>query len=253
MKARSQLAIFAHAFSSEDVSILFVAQEVFRILTSLCEVDDLFLYPVHTNGSRDELIDLAIVDAEYIAKLILDTERNEITQHEGEPKPTINYKRVNGGFSFNAKYLLGDETAFYINIGKGFSVDGVSISGFNRSIEFSYSWYKTLLYKIVECFNPFFATVKLSNQQSNVFYNQMNIKYPIGWITYFSDSYEFCIPEDLEGVDYDLLEGGKYLCSSNIDFMKDKAAYYSNQAKLERIINEIKERIPGFIKQEVNS
>ncbi len=249
VKAKSLLSIFTHSNSTRNVSISDVSKEVFRVLHWLAKYDEIFLKPVHFNGSRESPLDLNQNTTDDIGQLILNSEWNEITKHEGVGNPTLHYTRVNDGFSFNAKFYHGDQKAFYINIGLGYLVNGISISSFNENVEFEYSWYREVLYRIVEIMNPFYATVKLSNQPSNIFYKEMNIKYPIGWITYFSDNYEICIPNDLEEVRYEFVEGGKYLYTSDEDFMKDKEAYFGYREKLKRIITEIKDRVPEFSKE----
>ncbi len=248
-KAKSLLSIFAHSNTTRNVSIVYVAEQVYRILIELSEIDSIFLHPIHYNGSKETFLNLNNNSAEEIGNLILNSEWNEITKHEGEKKPTLQYKRSNSGFSFNAKFLVENQPAFHISIGIGYnSKGGISISSFNKNIEFDYAWYRAILIKIVEVFSPYFATVKLSNQPSNIFYNEMNIKYPIGWITYFSDAYDICIPDNLAEVRYEFVDGGKYLYTSDEDFMKDKDSYFGNREKLQRIITELKERVPEFMK-----
>lgn len=249
-KAKNLLSIFAHSNRTCNVSINYVAEQVYSILRELSEVDSIFLHPTHYNGSKETRLNLNDSSIEDIAKLILNSEWNEITKHEGVKKPTLEYIRVESGFSFNAKYSQEDQDAFHISIGIGYQVDGISISNFNKSVEFDFNWYKEVLYKVVQSFKPFFATVKLSNQPSNIFYNEMNIKYPIGWITYFSDAYDICIPDDLEEVRYEFVKDGKFLYTSDEDFMKDKEAYFGNREKLQRIITELKDRVPEFIKSD---
>ena len=249
MKAKSHLSILAYSIPSEGVSIIEAARKVVVILKALGEIDPIFLFPVHINGKREKSVDVMVDGVEHVAQLILNTEWNEITKHEGEYNPTLNYRRVNGGFGFYAKCLVGKELAFYLNIGLGYSVDGIVIRDFNRSIEYPYDWYKELLYKIVDTMNPFFATVKLDNLQSNKFYKKMNIEYPIGWITYFSDSLKYLFPKKIEETRIDHKEDGLFLITSEEDFMKNKEVYLSNREKLERIISIIKYHVPDLIKQ----
>lgn len=246
-KAKSLLSIFAHSNRTRNVSIYNVAEQVHRILRELSEVDLIFSCPIHYYGSKETYLNLNENSAVDIGRLILDSEWNEITKHEGVKKPTLEYIREDSGFSFNAKFSKEGQDAFHISIGMGYQVDGITISTFQKSLEFGYHCYKDVLYKVVQSFKPFFATVKLSNQPSNIFYNEMNIKYPIGWITYFSDAYEICIPNDLSEVRYEFVERGKFLYTSDEDFMKDKEAYFGNREKLQRIITELKDRVPEFI------
>lgn len=247
-KAKSMLSIIAYAKGSEGISIIEVASEVYRLLKRLGEVDPIFLQPVHFNGSRDKLLDLTAYGEIDIAKMILDTYWSEITEYEFETKPTIYHRRINDGFSFNAKFLKSGQTMFYLNIGIGYKYDGITISEFNKDVYYSYSWYKDVLYKIVESITSFFATVKINNQPFNLFYNEHKIKFPIGWITYFSNEFEPSIPNDLQEVRYEQVQNGNFLYTSDKDFLKDKEAYFGYKEKLNRIIDEIKTRVPEYSK-----
>lgn len=251
MKAKSLLSIISYSNKSIDPSIIDVASKVYHLLKYLSKFDSIFERTHHFNGSKETEIEISNeVTIDKIAQLILNSERNEITQHEGIINPTIYYKRKGGGFSFNSRFLIGSDKRFAFNYGCGYLVDGVSIYNFNKDYEYDYAWYEQIIRRVVDHMNPFFASIYINNQPWNIFYNQMNIKYPIGWITYFSDRLEFNIPDDLNEVKYKFEDGGKFLYTSDEDFMKDKDAYFSNREKLERVINEIKYRVPKFVKED---
>lgn len=249
MKAKSLLSVISYSDRSHDPSIYDVAKKVYQLLIVLKDLDLVFSETVHFHGSMETKISIGSENiVEEIAQLILNSEWNEITKHEGNPNPTVNYKRDGEGFSFNSKFLVHSKQRFAFNYGCGYLTDGVAIYNFNREYEYDFDWYDKLIKCLVKFLNPFYATVKLSNQPSDIFYNEMNIKYPIGWITYFSDAYDICIPDDLAEVRYEFVDNGKYLYTSDEDFMKDKVAYFGNREKLHRIITELKDRVPEFIK-----
>lgn len=249
MKAKSLLSVISYSDRSNDPSIYDVAEKVYQLLNGLTDIDLVFSETVHFNGSKESKINIGSEGSlDEIAQLILNSEWNEITKHEGNPRPTVNYKRKGEGFSFNSRFLEDSKQRFAFNYGCGYLIDGVTFYNFNREYEYDFDWYDKLIKYLVKFLNPFYATVRLSNQPSDIFYNEMNIKYPIGWITYFSDTYDICIPDDLAEVRYEFVEGGKYLYTSDEDFMKDKEAYFGNREKLQRIITELKERVPEFIK-----
>lgn len=251
MKAKSLFSIICQSYKTENPSILDVATKVYLLFKELSEFDSIFNQTIHFNGSKETIVRLDQLNAKNeIAQLILNSEWSEITKYEGTKKPTIGYKRLDNGFSFNSIFYDGSDKRFVFNLGSGYSIDGVSFYNFNREYEYDYEWYEQLIKRLVKILKPFYATVILSNQPTNIFYNQMNIRYPIGWITYFSNTCDVRIPDDLREVRYQFVEEGKYLYTSDQDFMKDKEAYFGNREKLERIITEVKERVPEFSKSD---
>lgn len=249
IKTKSLFSIYAHANNNRVFSIIEAAGEVISVFKQLSEVDKIFIKPVHYSGKKETYLNLEEDTIEDIGHLILKSEWNEITQFEGNKNPTLHYSRGDKGFSFDAHFYVEDRISFYANIGIGYKLNGISISNFNLSNQYEYNWYYDILHKVVEIFNPFFATVKLNNTSSNIFYREMKIKYPIGWITYFSDDYDCNIPNDLKEVRYEFADKGKYLYTSDEDFLKDKDTYFAYREKLTRIINEIKNRVPEFNKE----
>lgn len=250
MKAKSLLSLVCYSNRSINPSIYDVSVKVYHLLSELSHLDLIFSETVHFNGSKESVLKIGGKESiDDIAKLILNSEWNEITQHEGMTKPTTNYKREGEGFSFNSKFLSDGEKRFSFNYGCGYSVDGVSFYNFNRDYQYNFEWYERLIKCLVSYLKPFYASIYINNEGWNKFYRAMNIKYPIGWITYFSDSYEICIPDNLTEVRYEFVEGGKYLYTSDNDFMKDQDIYFEYKEKLEKIITDIKNRVPEFIKE----
>ena len=71
-------------------------------------------------------------------------------------------------------------------------------------------------------------------------------KKPLGWITYFSNDYEIPIPDNLEGIEYEHTDKGKYLILTREDFTTDKEAYEAHKQKLLEVMEEIKRRVPEY-------
>ncbi len=247
MKAKSILSIHSYSFRSQSPSIRDVGICVHDVLLGLSQIDVIFNCPIHFNGTRDLQLDMRKQNIEdEIAQAILDTYWDEITKYEKNGRPTIDYKRENDGFSFNAKFLSESKKRFAFNLGMGYMNDGISLYNFEREIQYEFEWYKLVFEKIVLLTKPFYGTVKISDAPTIKFYNQLNIKYPIGWITFFSNEFKPVIPDDLSEVRYEYVSGGKYLYTSDEDFLKDKDSYFGYREKLRRIITEIKERVPEF-------
>lgn len=256
MKAKNFLSIGVQ-FPPETLSIRQASEKLIYILLELSKVEKAFLKPTLIIGQESELsISLDSNDLEgqvlNVANGILQAEWNEITTHEGNQNPTIDYIRLEG-YPLLLKFIVEREIAFWVGCRVGSNLyQTMSVRDFSSKFLFDYSWYKEVFKKLVKTTSATLGTVVMSNQSFGKFYNQMNIKYPIGWITYFSDELEFKIPNDLKEVEYEFVERGKFLYTSKEDFMKDKDSYFSNREKLERVINEIKYRVPEFVKEKTN-
>lgn len=252
MKAKNYLSIGVR-FEPKKLSIVSAAKELIDILMELGKVDSLFLYPKLSIGENSELpIDLSndesMLNEKKIADGILKAEWNDLVHEESNTKPSIKHVRLEG-YPVLLRYELNNETVFWIGCRIGSNISQtITIRGFSANNLFEFSWYERVFKTIVFKTNADVGTIVMSNESFGKFYNQMNIKYPIGWITYFSDAYDICIPDNLDEVRYEFVDGGKYLYTSDQDFMKDKEAYFGNREKLQRIITELKERVPEFIK-----
>lgn len=253
MKARNFLSIGVQ-FSPEILSIRQAAKNLICFLIELGKSDKLFLNPILISGQKSELsfsLDINDVEGQVLdlANGILQTEWNEITQHEGNNKPTIDYIRPDG-YQILLKFFVEGEIAFWVSCRIGSIIyQTMSIRDFSNQILFDYNWYEEIFKKIVLKTSAYLGTIVMSNQSFGKFYNEMQIKYPIGWITYFSNSCEFDIPNNLKEVRYEFSSDGKYLFTSDEDFMKDKDAYFGYREKLKGIITEIKQRVPEFNKE----
>ncbi|WP_075604139.1 hypothetical protein [Saccharicrinis aurantiacus] len=72
-------------------------------------------------------------------------------------------------------------------------------------------------------------------------------KAPLGWLTYFSNDYEIAIPDDLEGIEYEHTETGKYLIlTREIPISAEKQE--ANKQKLLSLMGEIERRVPEYSK-----
>lgn len=252
MKAKNYLSISVR-FDPKKLSIESAARDLISILVELGKIDSLFFYPKLSIGGNLEVpINLSSGDIEIhskeLAEGILKAEWDDIIRQEADRNPTILYIRVEG-YPVLLRYELDKETIFWIGCRIGSNVSQTfTIRGFNSNKLFDFSWYERIFRSLILKTNAEVGTVVMSNESFGKFYNQMNIKYTIGWITYFSDAYEINIPDDLGEVRYEFVDGGKFLFTSDEDFMKDKEAYFGNREKLQRIITELKERVPEFVK-----
>jgi hypothetical protein len=222
-----------------------------EILTFLGKMDLIFLNPILITGEKEEIdLDLGTLDLENsshkLAHEILRSEWYEITHYEGNENATINYSRKEG-YSMLFRFGTKDRTFFWVSCRIGSNIfQTFTIRGFSKEVLFDYSWYDRIFKNLVEKVDATMGVVAVSNESFGKFYNELHIKYPIGWITFFSNEFKPHIPDDLSEVRYEYVSGGKYLYTSDEDFLKDKDSYFAYREKLRRIITEIKQRVPEF-------
>jgi hypothetical protein len=103
----------------------------------------------------------------------------------------------------------------------------------------------------LDSFTVYSDTLYASARPKDTDYLQVSLEsyvYTLGLITYFSNELEIKIPDDLEGIDYEYTDKGKYLILSTNNFPKDKETLVECKNKLLEIMKEIKERVPAYSK-----
>jgi len=122
--------------------------------------------------------------------------------------------------------------------------NGIGTISFSKSETKDFDWYFTLLKGISEGFITNYSKIGFIDTPFNQ--NCKSYKSPLGWITYFSNDYEIPIPDDLEGIEYEHTDKGKYLILTREDFTTDKETYEAHKQKLLDVMAEIKERVPEY-------
>ena len=97
--------------------------------------------------------------------------------------------------------------------------------------------------KVEKSFSIEYSVIKVSDRDINKI--SRRYKAPLGWITYFSNDYEISVPNDLEGIQYEHTENGKYLILTK-ENPTDSAVLDTNKEKLITLMEEIKERVPNY-------
>lgn len=188
MKAKNYLSIRVR-FEPKKLSIESTARELISILVELGEIDSLFLSPKLSIGKNSELsIDLSpdeiVRNTEKLAEGILKAEWDDIVLKELDITPSIKYVRLEG-YPILLRYELDNETVFWVGCRIGSKVSQTfTIRGFSSKKLFEFSWYERIFRSLILKTNAEVGAVAMSNESFGKFYNQMNIKYPIGWITY---------------------------------------------------------------------
>jgi hypothetical protein len=250
--AKSIFGISASSNLLPQESIKDVAIRTIKLFISLRETDSVFSKPFFL-GKNDQdkyEIDLTSIDesAMHLSELILKYAKGSIAEYEKEGKPTITFSR-NFGFANVYQFFSKERKAFtlFTNFGSA-SGGGIGINSFSKEKEFSFDWYYSVLKCLVNEIAANVGTVSISNTAFIDLLAPLQVKYPLGWITYFSNDFEIPIPNDLEGMEYEHADKGKYLILTRSDFTSDKDLYFKYREKLISTIKYLKENTPGYAK-----
>jgi hypothetical protein len=235
----------------ETKSIREIASELINVLVGLGRIDSSFYYPLYyRQGFRSEEIDIKAMGIEHakdkLAHLILISHLSDIKQYDKVDNPTIDFSR-DLGFSHLLQFPKDGKDRFSLtgNLGTN-SYPNFNIEYFYSDDEFSYSWYEEVLKYVVNTLNPIYAGVTITLTIFIDFFSELKVKHPFGWITYFSNDYDLQIPDDLEGVEYEATEKGKYIILTRKDFTTSKEAYEEQRDRLLSIMKEVKLRVSEY-------
>jgi hypothetical protein len=177
-----------------------------------------------------------------LAKSILDYSLPDIRSNDGIDNPDINYSR-SYGFTFAINFA--DLITLTFRMGSDQS-NGIGTISFARSISKDFDWYFAFFKNVSEGLSAIYSKVGLIETS----FNQACKSYsaPLGWITYFSNSFNPEIPNDLKGIEYEHTDKGKYMILTREDFTADKETYEAYKQKLLNLMEEIKRRVPEYSK-----
>lgn len=240
MIAKSMFSIRAYQNNTNQVSSLEAALFSFKLIERLASFDNIFSELHYYHSEKREVFSVKEGELERLAELMLAKEWYEITKFEQINKPTIEYKRKLGGFSSWFEIKLESQKAFELVIGYGYKTNGINIHHFNREVKFNYLWYEKLFKVILESENWLFAEISVSHNTVFEIYKKYDLKYPLGWLTYFSNELNIKIPE-LPNVRGEQYQNGRILKTDDIDFLKDKESFETYKTRLNGFLEKIKE------------
>ncbi len=175
-----------------------------------------------------------------LSEAILDYSLSDIRSSDGIDYPNTDYSRSYGfTFAINFSNLI----TLTFKMGSSES-NGIGTISFSKSMTKDFVWYFTLLKGMSEGFKTNYSKIGFIETPFNK--NCKSYKFPLGWITFFSNDYETPIPNDLQGIEYEHTEKGKYLILTREDFTTDKEIYEMHKQKLLDIMEEIKRRVPEY-------
>jgi hypothetical protein len=247
--AKSMFTIGAN-WKPERQSIIEISAHLWSILKALESVDLLFSKPILSKEKHEDVcIKISHVSREIAVKLIASTilefSKSDILRYEKEENPSFNYSR-DFGFSLVLSYKVNEENviSFVPRMGST-QANGIGTLSFSKNLEKDFLWYQRVLHALITN-NASWGAVGLRETPFNKACK--DIIAPLGWITYFSNNFRPEIPNDLEGIEYEHTEMGKYLILTREDITTNKEIYEVNKQKLLNIMEEVKRRVPEYSK-----
>lgn len=183
---------------------------------------------------------------ERLAKEILHQNLEKIIEMDKEENPSTNFLFKNTFISFALKTQAENETLSTLDFCFSTSKQLDSSIGsivINEKCFSSYSTAKLFLDVLQKHFKINYSVIKIADREINKV--ARGYKAPLGWITYFSNNYEISIPNDLNGVEYEFTDNGKYLILTKEVPTNDMEM---NKQKLLSVMEEIKRRVPEYSK-----
>ncbi len=236
MKAKSYLSVISYTENNQGRSIQESVNWMVDILSCLKNRFSEFSDPIYYHSNKNIPIDLELGKSdivEIIANQILNKEWNEITKFEGNNKPTISYRRQIGkGFSGWFSYFNSSgQLLFDCSIGMGYQTNGIVITPKSRETLFEYSFYEDIAEELSTAMDFQYCTVRVSIPSVAEIYKEFDIKYPLGWLTYYSDELGIKVPE-LMNVSIEPFHKGTLIKTDDIDFLADKESFDAYKSRL---------------------
>jgi hypothetical protein len=249
--AKSYLFSLGVSWGNRQQTIHEAAVVLWNIFDSLSKADRLFSSPVFSKENQKDVLFKISSDTkqdviESMALTLLNFSKYDIRKFEKEQNPTVNYSRP-FGFSFVVTFYEGNRKciSFIPRIGSN-EANGFSTISISRDFDKDFDWFFSVLKALVESSGAFQGGLHLLGSQ--FFEATKQFKRPLGWITYFSNAFNPEIPNDLEGIEYEFTDKGKYMILTRQDFTTDKETYEAHKQKLLNLMEEIKRRVPEYSK-----
>jgi len=138
------------------------------------------------------------------------------------------------GFRFLIIFKKNNKEHFSIsgNFSSSDRWNSFAIENFSfENSDYDFNWYFNIIKKTNEFLNPRFSGARIILDQYMQMYWPLNIKFPLGWITYFSNESNIKMPSDL-GFEVIQEEKGQYVIATREDFTQSKESFFAMKDKL---------------------
>ena len=197
--------------------------------------------PVH------EIVDVNDSNAvQNLATEILNQNIDDIRKINKEDDPDIDFSR-DDMISFGVETKVDGETLITLNFSFSTKLPRIGCIVVNQKCFDTFVKAKFFLETVERSFSIDYSVIKISDR----LLNKVGRKYiaPLGWITYFSNDYEIPIPDDLEGIEYEHTDSGKYLILSKEDIASAPEKLARGKQKLLEIMERIELEYPAYSKR----
>ncbi|MGB3468118.1 MAG: hypothetical protein WBA74_22725 [Cyclobacteriaceae bacterium] len=239
-------------FRRERLSIVQIAEQVTNFYKKLALVDNNHsqIYIVSEKKSKFQKIDINDDYASrHLAEEILHQNIDEISKMDKVKIPQLDFLFVKSIISFGLETKAQDESllTFHFSFLDSDNLKS-SISNIvtNPNCFNTFEKAKLFLYTAEKSFGVDYSVIKISERDINKV--ARGFKAPLGLITYFSNDYEIPIPDDLEGIEYEHTDKGKYLILTRENVAEDEAKLEKAKQKLLKTMQEIADKVPEYIK-----
>jgi len=239
------------SFKKEKLTIFEIANLVISFYGRLAKQNDCYskVRIISERASLYQFIDVNESKAEYLlAEEILNQNIDDIKKINKIENPDIHFSRDNS-ILFSLESKINQDTlstlSFCFTTSKlvHTSIGSIVI---NKKCFDSFEKSKLFLETVNNSYDVKYSVIKISDRALNRV--ARTYKAPLGWISYFSNDYEINIPNDLEGIEYEFAEKGKYLILTreNLSVNNSKDSFYKD--KLLQLMEEIKHKVPEYSK-----
>jgi hypothetical protein len=230
---------FYFELKEKKLSIFDIAGDIVAALRILSNYSDLFRIAFFLQKKDVISINIDEENARYVlAENILAYSLADIQKHDAILNPGINYSREYG-FTFGLLFMdLGKKVlSLTFKLGSN-TKNTIGTLSLDKNYSNDFKWYKNILDSFIQTNSVLYASVG----PNDIHYLEASLKrykYTLGWITYFANDLPITIPGDLEGMDFEYIDKGKYLFLSRADFTADQKNYESYIQKLLAVMEEI--------------
>lgn len=232
--------------NSKKETILESSKSLLKLLRGLSSIGDFFASPIlRKEGFSDIKLDLSLSDIEQIDIIkhsILKFSEPDIKKYEKSDDVDFSYSR---DFGFSLVIQFEQESrklSFTCKIGSS-SVNAIGLLS-NNNFDVDLLMGDEILRNLISTGLVKQGVIKLSDLK--FLKACRSYKYPLGYVTYFSNDYEIPVPDDLEGIEYEHTDNGKYLILSREDITSNPEKLEAGKQKLLDTMAEIKRRVPEY-------
>lgn len=241
-------------YQGSQASIQESAGQIINILKSLSVMDEIFLQPIFITGQKGRIaVDLSnsnlVEQTKLISEALLRRTKYDIKLYENVNNPDENYRRKDG-FKIMIEFEINMKTSFHCSCLMGAEIcQTFTFLGYEDSELKEYNWYFELLKIMVSHLQCLEGILFIKAGGFGKFYVDLKAMHHLHWISYYSNDFHLKIPDNIGSVEYLHTDNGKYLITSQDDFLKDKESFEHHKEKIKGIVDEMKARIPGFAKE----